>query len=316
MKIKSIVDSINCVDFLNKIDNLIFKMLYDEKDGYVLMQSKDAIDKAQNYVEKFDSQLDEIIQNQDLNSVKLLVEEKRSEFLSKIREHYIVQTMKRADEVYENMEENSLLGAYINKNHKEMLDKIYNRMLCAISWLANVKKLDENQKENIFQNFKVKFQNSINSKDSDFLNQFSNRTTDYKVFFQVFNLILDDEEKFLSLDLKNRYLNNLSNEDLNYLFLIQNNLKTYKNSSKKDELALIRATIEISNLKDEKEKYSLLKAIDNDFKNYFSENKKLDETERIKLAKKRLDIILKHKKSNCEYYKKLLSSKNSTSLNE
>lgn len=300
MEITNIVDSISCVDFLNQVDNLIFKLLYEPNKGYCNLKAKDAIDEADTYIEEFENEVGQIVK-ESKNDIEDLIEEKRKEFIFKIKEHYFKQTNIWADDVYSNLINNCCLAAYSNKNDEYMLDKIYNRGLCGISWYINIKKYPKEIKGELLNDYNQEFNKSITSKDTDFLSK-DVQKSDYKLFFKLYFMFLDDEEKFILKDF-NSYNQKLALKDINYLNQLKSKAATSKRSDLKDEICLMKSAFEIMNFKEAKDKYDFLFEIDDDFKNYYSANKKLDEQAKIDILKRRIEIY----KNASDYFKKALS---------
>ena len=133
-------------------------------------------------------------------------------------------------------------------------------------------------------------------------------TKNSKYFLELRKLILNDEDKFLSLKLDTT--DKLSKEDIVYFKKIQTELNTYKKNFIKDTIILINSAIESLNLKDENKTVDFIKQVENDFRYYISQNSKLEFENQIELIKKRMQIFqefnLKNQKGN--YFKKLINS--------
>ena len=100
----------------------------------------------------------------------------------------------------------------VNKTNKSYIDKIYNRGLCAISWYCGVINLNKKEQTNLIKDFNEQITKALNSKDSDFIQQELKTKTNSKYFLELRKLILNDEDKFLSLKLDTT--DKLSKEDV------------------------------------------------------------------------------------------------------
>ncbi len=301
MEINNIIDSINHVEFLNKIDNLIFKLLFDEKEGYYNLRSKEAIEENEYYIEKFNQETENLLSDYKVADVTNLINEKRNEYILKLKEHFFRQSDIWADEVYLNLIENCIFMAKINKNDKNALDKIYHRGLSAISWISSIKNFEQKSKQNILDTFQNDFLKAVNSKEENLNNK--QTKTDFTTFLKLYFMPYENEEEFLKTELSD-FQDKLNEKDITFLSTIKNKFSTYKKNEIKDEIALIFAAIEISKQKEEKSKYNFINEINNDFKAFYTQNKKLDENDKITLVKKRIEVF---KNSAEKYYKKTLS---------
>ncbi len=303
----NLAKSIRNLEFINNLDNLINELLYSKEKGYVNLNSKQAIDEAINVVEEFDNEAIKLCDDIDFENLDEIIQEKRNELIYQIKKHYNSQAAIWAKEVYENIISNLALYVSINKTNKNYTDKIYNRGLCAISWYSGVMNLDKKVQTELIKDFNKKIINALNSKDNDFLKQKPKIKTDSKYFIELRKLILENEEKFLSLNFDTK---KLSNEDITYFKKIQNELNTYKKNFIKDTIILIDCAIESLNLKNEDTTIDFIKQVENDFRYYISQNSKLELENQLELIKKRMQIFQDNNSKNAKnnYFKSLINS--------
>ncbi len=304
----NLAKNIKKVEFINNLDNLINELMYSKNNGYINLSSKEAVDGAIEVIEQFDNEVLKLCDEVDFENLDEIIQEKKNELIYQIKKHYYSQVTIWANEVYENIINNALLSISVNKTNKSYIDKIYNRGLCAISWYCGVINLNKKEQTNLIKDFNEQITKALNSKDSDFIQQELKTKTNSKYFLELRKLILNDEDKFLSLKLDTT--DKLSKEDIVYFKKIQTELNTYKKNFIKDTIILINSAIESLNLKDENKTVDFIKQVENDFRYYISQNSKLEFENQIELIKKRMQIFqefnLKNQKGN--YFKKLINS--------
>lgn len=311
MEIRNILESTSYLEFINELDELVYNLLYSPEGGYTLLNSKEAVEAAQGVIEKFNNEAVKILKKVNFKNAQDIVEDKKQELLTLINKHYKKQALIWAEAVYSDMIENCLLSISINKDNKENIDKMYNRALCAISWLKEVRGLSELEQKGLIEKFNDDFAQALYSKDEDYLPNQSPKKSDALLFLEIRSLIINNEERFLGLDL-NEYSQCLNEEDLKFFNRLKAEINTYKKVSIKDEINLIDSAIELLNLQNDNEKYEFIKEVDSDFTLFFINNKKLVEEDKISLIKKRINLFKDMLKNQKTYYKKLLTS----SLNE
>ncbi len=294
MEINNIIKSADFLEFVNNLDELVLDILYNQNTGYANLTSKTAINEAQNKLKEFDENARKLLENAALDDVSGVIEEKRQDLICAIKKHYNQQIFIWCDEIYKNCIENCKISIAINRDNIELSDKEFQKALNMISWISNVKQLSSDEEQVLFEQFNKELDEMIKSNTYELL---KNKTkSDEKKFLELFYKI--DTEDFLKLDLEkeNEYL---TKEDLNYFKQIQQNLSTYKSTSIKDEVSLLKNAIQILNLKDNKGKYIFIKEILNDFISFRIENKKLTNDDKITLVKRRISIF----KDNSNYFK-------------
>lgn len=309
MEIRNILESTSYLEFINQLDDLVYDLLYSSDGGYTLLNSKEAIEKANGVIEKFNNETAKILKRVEFKNAQLILNDKKQELLALVKKHYQKEAIVWADAVYADMIENCLLCISINKDNKEAVDKMYNRALCAISWIKEVKALSTEEQNMLIEKFNDDFANALYSNDEEYLPNQNPKKSDALLFLEIRDLILNNEERFTGLDLS-QYSHCLSLEDIKQFNKIKNELNTYKKTSIKDEINLIDSAIEILKLQDNEQKYQFIKQIENDFNFFFINNKKLLEEDKIKLIKKRINLFQDLKNNQKSYYKKLLTSLN------
>ncbi len=309
MEINNILLATNYLDFINQIDALVWELLYSPDGGYTLLSSKDAVLEAQRVVEKYDYESSKIVKKTDFKDAQNIIKDKRKELITQIDKHYQKEALCWADNVYRDLIENCLLCVSINKENKESVDKLYNRALCAISWIKEVKCLNEQEQNALVEKFNDEFYAALYSNDEDNLLNRPAQKTDSALFLELRSLILDDEKSFLSLDL-NTLMRDLSQLDMAFFTKLKNDLTTYKKTSIKDEIMLVDSAINVLKLQNNEEKYQFIKQIDDDFLLFLTTNKKIDEEDKISLVKRRIDIYKDRFNKESKYYKNKLTSSN------
>lgn len=307
MKINNILLATNYLEFLNQIDSLVWELLYSPNNGYTLLSSKQAVLEAQQVVEKYDYESLKIAKKTDFENAQSVIKEKRAELIAQIDKHYQKEALVWADNVYQDLIENCLLCVSINKNNKESVDKLYNRALCAISWIKEVKGLNEQEQNALVEKFNDEFYATLYSNDEDNLPNQSPKNSDETLFLEIRSLILDDEEAFLALDLNN-IARDLNQADILFFTKIKNDFATYKKTSVKDEIMLINTAIKILNLQNNRDKYLFIKQIEDDFSLFLITNKKLNEEDKLTLVKRRMNLYTDRFNKDSQYYKDILTS--------
>ena len=304
MNIKNIVESASYIEIVNMLDSLVFELLYS-KEGYLTLTLKTALDEAQNVIAKYDYEASKIIKDNDFKNIDDVVKDKRQELIAKIQEHYSKEAMNWAFSVYQNMVDNCIFCASINKDDKQTVDKFYNRALSAISWICEVKEFDEIGKNAILDEINLQFQEALADDDSQYLPKGNLINSDEILFMQLRSLITQDLERFLRADFNN-FSNELTKEDISYFQKTKNELQTNKKTSVVDDIILENTAIEILGLENDKAKYAFLKQVRDDFSN----NKDLNEDNKISIVKRRIKLFsdTQNKSLLSKYYKNLLTA--------
>ena len=200
-----------------------------------------------------------------------------------------------------------LFNAAIYKNNKAETDKIYAKILSVSSWISNVHNLKESELSELIRKNTEKFYNSINSKDEDFI-QTNETQTNPKTYLELRNLILENKNSFINVDLA-KFKQELSVNDINYLNKIKADIVSYKKNSIIDEILLVNSALEIMKFKKDEDKYLFIKDIEGDFKEEQLLKGSIDESKKIELLKRRMEIFktTSPKKTTCEYFKNKLS---------
>ena len=293
---QNIINSVGFVEVINKIDNLINELLYSENSGFINLTSKDALDNSQKVLEKFNFEADKILKESSFSSLSEIINEKKEELLYQIQKHCTKEVQIWVDEVFNNMVDNCLLNISINVDNKELLEKNKNRIFSAIDWLSKIKNYSREEKNKLISSLNNKLKKALNSKDIDFVEKDNPYNSDFKLYFDLRNLITTNTKKFLELDF-NDFKLKLSAKDILYFQKIQTRLNSNK-TSVLDEINLVDYAIKSLNLTDENKKYELINNIQDDF-NLIKDN---NYQEMIEKVKNRIEKF----RNEQDYYKKLL----------
>ena len=306
MNIENIVLSIKSLDFVNKLDNLIYEILYSS-NGYTSLISFEAVEKYKIYLEKFNNEVVKLKNEYEFCEIESIIQEKREIFLNIVNEHYYKQTIFWAEDVYQNIIDNCLFLASINKNDKYYLKILFNRGLFAISWISQIKQIDDFNIDKLILKFKNDFNGALNIKDSDYLPTNIIKKTDKNLLVKLRDLILENEDEFLQLNLS-LFQDKITTKDIALLKRYQNGIRTFKKALLIDEIKLIDSAIEILKLSSNEDKYDFLVQIEDDFSAFYFSNKKIDEIDKVNILKKRIALYRDNSKNNVEYYKKMIIS--------
>lgn len=287
----NIISSISYLDFVNKINCLINELLYS-KTGYVFLKSKEAIFKAKHVLEKFTVESNKLRKDVSLEAADKIIKLKKIDLFNLVKKHYDSQIPIWAQEVFDDLIDNLLLDLSLNKDKAQ---NIYHEIINLINWLSSIKKFDKITYQAILNENIQKFQKALNSKDEDYLNQISEQKTDINQFVKIWNMILDDREKFLKIE-----LSNLSINDVKYFNNIKNKLSNYKKTSIIDEIQLIKTAITSLNLRENRSIYDFISSVDNDFMCHLEQNKIIKEEDKIRLIKRRMRLF--EDKNNIKNY--------------
>lgn len=305
MDISNVVESVKFLDFINNIDGLIYELLYAQ-DGYMSYSSKEAIEIAQEFIDKFDSQAEKFKQDIPIKQACEVISEKRSIFIALIEKHYKKQISIWAFDVYENLLSNSLVSLKIFKSDSVQRDLIYKKMLNAITWLCDINSLNEEQKQCLLDKFNEEFYSTLNSTDSEFAIKTQPQFSDIHLYLKIRNLMLLEVDEFISLDLNN-FSSKLSMQDINYFNKCKGLLLTSKKTATLDELRLVNSAIDVLGLKENKDIYDFILKIQNDFDSTRLNSKQLNEQDKIEIVKRRVKLFKDSNELTSAYYKKALT---------
>lgn len=308
MKENNLIISTYYLEFINNLDKLLWELLYSE-NGYTNLSGKDAVVGADKIMERFEFEANKLKKDTEFDNADLIIEEKKSEFIEIVKKHYQKQAVFWANNVYENLLDNCLLNATLHKENPDMADKIYNRALSSVSWICEVNNFSENEKNTLLDILNREFKNALSSKDSDYIPTLKAEKSDPKLFLELRDFALKDEEKFISIDFR-QYESNLNDDDIKYLSKIKNDLKTFKKISVRDELFLINSAMNMLKLKSFEDKYKFIKEVDDDINVFLFKNKKIEEKDKLELVKRRMQLFKDYKNPEeiSSYYKSLISS--------
>ncbi len=307
--IQNCVKSISYLEFINNLDSAFYDLLYSSKNGYINLHSKNAVNDFCSYIEKFDAEISKISQNIDCAQLGAIIDNKKQEFVEELNKHYLEEVKVWAQDVFEDLIQNVLFYAGLNKDNSKNLDAAYNRALSSIGWFCGISGLDNKDKNLLVENFNKDFKDALNSSFSDFIPKNRTNKTNPSMFLKLFNMYRKNYDNFMSIDFQTT-LDGISTEDLTYF----NSLKIKSSSSEKnikdDEIDLINCAISLLNLKTDNNKYEFIKLLLRDFDNFFKSNKKITEDDKILLVKRRMELYKDNsdKKQDYKYYRKKLTS--------
>ena len=308
MEENNLVISVYYLEFINNLDKLLWELLYSD-NGYINLTSKEAIVEAQKIVERFDFEANKLRKDVDFDKADLIIEEKREEFVEIVKNHYQKQAVIWANDIYENMLDNCLLNVTLHKNNTEMVDKIYNRALSSASWISEVNHFSAEDKKTLFDVLNREFKDAVNSKDDDYIPSTKAEKSDPKLFIELRDYILPQEDKFMSVDFE-KLDNSLIDDDIKYLNKIKNDLKTFKRTAIKDEILLVNCAVNLLKLKTFEDKYKFIKEVDGDINVFLFKNKKIEEKDKVEIIKRRIQLFKDYKNPDeiSSYYKNLITS--------
>ena len=306
MNTDKIIKSIQCIEFVNKINSLANKLLYDSNDGFIYLKSKNSLLNREKILEKFSFEADKIKQELNFSEDNGFIDEKKEELKIIISKHCNAELPFWIDEVFDELISNFLFSLSVNK---ELKDEIYFKILESLAWYANVKNISIEERKKIENKLIADFESCLNSSDKDYLDTVSLNRTDYKIYFQIWEEVLLDLDKFLKYDFSD-FENKLLKNDINYFLGVQSRLNSYKKTVVLDDFSLIKAAIDFAKIADEKEKYDFIQDIRNDFIYSLEQNKQLSEEEKIKIVKRRITLAQSKKDNLVNYYSKIISGLN------
>ncbi|MBE7708071.1 MAG: hypothetical protein E7Z88_05120 [Cyanobacteria bacterium SIG27] len=303
MTVKNLVASVSYLEFINKITSLFNKLLYNSQDGYIYLKSKDAIVNAQNVVKKFNHEAQYIKNSFSFYDDNDFISKKKDELIIKVKEHYNAELINWADDIFEEFIDNLFLELSLDKNK---VQKLYNSMICAINWIAEIKQIEKSEYSSLLEEFSIKFNNVLEKDDTDYLPKENILKSNHDDFIQFWDLILKNTDDFLQLDFNQEY-NKLNQEDIRFFQTAQNNLRTIKKTIFLDEMSLIKTALEELDLKENSKKYDFIKQINSDFIYFLEQNKTIKEEDKVKLLKRRIAIFKDDNSKVKSYFKKLLA---------
>ena len=300
MDIKNLVKSASYLDFINRLDNLIFEILYSKENGYTILTSKEAINEAQNYILKFDNESSKIASNSDFSNKDEIINSKKQELIFQIQKHYKKELFNWIYSVYSTMKDNCILTVSINKNNPKIVSEAKQKAFYVLDWFLNIQNYNETDREYIRLELEKEFQEAIMKNDEDYISKNAPQNSDISEYMNLRNLVLTDEKAFLNVDLAKLNLK-LSESDLAYFIKIQNGADAAKILEIKDEIELLNCAIEILEISDLAQKYKFIKQVNSDFE-LEKRDKKLQENEKIEIVKRRMNLY----KNAEKYYKNKL----------
>ena len=316
MEIQKLIQSTSYLETINKLDNVICELLYSDENGYTFLSGKTAIEEAQNVISKYELEAQKIVKDVNFDDIENIVKDKKQELIFQIEKHYRKEAYFWAYRVFRNSVDNCLLFASIDKNNKEITDKLYNRALCAISWMGEVENINEDAKKSLIKELNEEFKKALEGNSEKDILSLNPSKSNALLFLEIRSLIINDEEKFLNLNF-NTFSQDLNKNDIFYFQKCQNQLQTNKKTFLKDEIYLVNSAIKVLNLTKDEDKYNFIKKTNDDIE-LFCTQPNSDEAEKIKLVQRRINLekSLNKEKGLSEYYLKLLSEESITPLNE
>jgi len=316
------------LDFVNKIDEVIFDSLFSSGRGYFNLKSINAIENYQSYLDNFDNEVQKIINELNKSSIlsdKIenedeIIDSKQKYFKKMLDNHLNSQVHIWAQDVFNDTIENILFKVSLNKNVPEIREKLYSKAISAISWISSLEKLDEQDQKATTEYFNKRYIAAIRSDFGEYIPKQNSLTTDADKYISLIKMYRFDKDEFIKYNLDEE-TEKFSINDLNYLKTLQKNALQYKNILFDDEIDLFFSAVEVLNLKNNKEKIEFLTQLKCDFQNSKKKNENCSEKEKIELAKRRIEIFRETKEntaskktlSGLKYFKKALLAKNTIS---
>ena len=111
MQLEEIIENTKQLEFINRLNNLNFELLYSQNSGYTTLKSKEAMKSAKDIISKFDYESSKIAKDYDFKNIDLIINDKRKEIINQIKKHYEEETLNWTKSVFDDMRENSFLSA-------------------------------------------------------------------------------------------------------------------------------------------------------------------------------------------------------------
>lgn len=301
MDTKSIVASITCLDFVNKINSLCNDLLYSPNDGYIYTKSVQAINLRDKVLETYSFESNKLLAEFGFSDENDLIQKKKEELQKVIDKHYRLQLPIWAKEVFDELIEHNFFELSINKTKA---NEIYNSINSAILWLANIKKMPEADILDVKNKYDKKFNQILNSSDDDYIPDMTVKKTNVDTFLNLWDLLLKNYDDFIGYNFDNDK-DELSDDDYKYFTYLKNRLITYKKNEILDEVLLIESAVNKLELA-KQQKYDFIKAINNDFLCSLEKNKTLQENDKIQLIKRRILLFKDSINNETKYFDKLI----------
>ena len=299
----NIVKSIIFLEFVNNISSLINNLLYSQQDGYLTWSAKDSVLNFNNIIKKFDSEVLKLTKNINYSDVEIVVKSKKAHLINEIKKHYENQLFVWADEIFDNLVENALFDLSVDKTKSQ---EIYNRLIGAVEWLVEIKKSSKETYDALLNQISLKFNSALNSTDYDFIPKETIKKSDSKEFCKLWNMILQDSDKFISEDMS-QYFAKLTMRDIKYFENIQYKLQNHKRTVALDEISMIASALEIAKISNFDLMYQFIEQINFDFINLAEQNKIITEEEKVCAIKRRLELFIDKNNKSKAYFKKLFT---------
>ncbi len=295
MEIKTVIKSTDYIEFINCLDDLINELLYSQESGYLKLTSKEALIKAQNILERYNFEADKLSKQYNLEDYENVIEQKRNELTKEIKRHYLSQVKKWSNEVFLKNINNNILRLSVYKNSIDEKSRIYDNIRCCALWYSNVNDLSQEEKKELFSLLNTKFNDALNSNDSDYIYKLNPEKSDFNTYFEIWDLISSNIIEFLKLDFS-IFKEKLSSIDINYFIKLQNSAKINKYDVL-DEINIINFALKKANIENVSDKYDFINQIQYDLS-----NKKIESDEqKAEIIKKRIRLF----KNKEGYYKEL-----------
>ncbi len=292
-----ILNSISYLDFINKINSLTNDILYSQT-GYYFLKSIEAIKSKEAVIEKFYFEANKIKNSLNFSDESNYIELKARDFIMLVEKHYNSELLNWSQDVFEELSQNYLFEISVEKNKAK---DIYSSLMNLILWFSKIKKFSKAEFSQIKVKYEKLFKDALNSTDLDYISQIKKVQTSCKDYLFLWNLILGNTEEFLKCELNSQEYS-LSFEDIKYFESIKNKLNSYKKETVLDEFLLINSAFKFFKIKDDNEKYELIKKINNDFILHLEKNKTISEEEKINLIKRRISLFKDMKNKVSQYF--------------
>ena len=305
MVIKNVIASISCLEFVNKVNSLSNELLYSSDNGYFSTNSKEAIIKRDEYIERFLHEVNKLKNETEFIDELNIISKKKQEFVENINKHYLSQIPIWADDVYSESIDNSFFELSLNKDKAV---EIYSNIISALNWYSQIRELDNDKTAELRNNIDIEVKNILNQTSVGNFSGLHDKKTDYITFLKLWDILLGDFNAFIGFDLT-IIQGDLSDDDCNYFSNIKNKLLSYKKDSVLDEVLLINTAANIAKFNNE-EKYDFIKSVNNDFICFLEKNKTISEKEKVELIRRRLQLRKDAHNIESDYYRKLICFEN------
>jgi translation elongation factor EF-G len=293
------------IEFLNKIDNIIFELLYSANSGYITLNSKKAVENGQKYIEKLEKEIEKISQKYDIKNLKNIITQKQNEYIVQIKKHWQEELNIWIDEEFEKLISNIVFYGELNKNNAKLRENYYLFGINSIKWYCSTMNLEDSKCKNLIENFIIRF-NDNKKIQSDETNSPLEIKTDYKTFISIWSALIDNKNTFADYDL-NSYANKLAPNDIVYFKEIQKELLSENKYDVLCEKNMIYFALNKIESNNDREKYDFIKNTEHKL-NSLKKKKDYSEEEKLKIIRKNISLFksLKNERYKKEFFESII----------